>query len=102
MSAAEGRLHASCTHGTRTSPYIALPLGLGCLAPYAEPSADEDEGRPEGAREGSRASTRRDKDCPFEGPAEARKASEGTRQGDGAGADGFTPPIPGLRRFAAS
>ena len=33
-----------------------------CLAPYAEPSADEDEGRPERVREGSRTSTRRDKD----------------------------------------
>ncbi len=32
--------------------YIALPLGVECLAPYAEPSADEDEVRPERAREG--------------------------------------------------
>ena len=41
--------------------YIALPLGLGCLAPYAELNADRDEGRPEGVREGSRTSTRRDR-----------------------------------------
>ncbi len=42
----------------RTIPalHIALPLGLGCFAPYAEPSADRGEARREAVREGSRTS----------------------------------------------
>ena len=52
----------------------AAPRVRGCLAPYAEPNADRDEDRPEGVREGFRTSTRRDRDCPFGGPAEATEA----------------------------
>ncbi len=54
--------------------YIALPLGLGCLAPYAEPNADRDEGRPEGVRERDLARPPAGTGCPFGGPAEATEA----------------------------
>ncbi len=94
MSAAEGRSYASCTRGTCTSLYIALPLkraGRG--------EADKDKGPvdlcpAERARHGWRApdlqaragKAQRRKSrvhpqgqgCPFGGPAEARKTSEGT------------------------
>ena len=39
MSAAEGRSYASCTHGTRTSLYIALPLGVCSFRPLKQAEA---------------------------------------------------------------